>query len=157
MENDFWNNPGLKNMSPEKLQFLMNFASKEKPTNIKDMMPFLLGTMNAAKINNIQFTDPETELLVTLLKQNMSKEESEKADKIIRLMKDRLFHLPILYEFRLAGLFPIPSVPSKYFALADSNKTNTVPSAIATSSEQGGISTFTFGSFGFLSNERREE
>ena len=40
MENDFWNNPGLKNMSPEKLQFLMNFASKEKPTNIKDMMPF---------------------------------------------------------------------------------------------------------------------
>ena len=23
-----------------------------------------------------------------------------------------------------AGLFPIPSVPSKYFALADSNKTN---------------------------------
>lgn len=49
MENDFWNNPGLKNMSPEKLQFLMNFASKEKPTNIKDMMPFLLGTMNAAK------------------------------------------------------------------------------------------------------------
>ena len=85
MENDFWNNPGLKNMSPEKLQFLMNFASKE----IKDMMPFLLGTMNAAKTNNIQFTDPETELLVTLLKQNMSKEESEKADKIIRLMKDR--------------------------------------------------------------------
>ena len=85
MENDFWNNPGLKNMSPEKLQFLMNFASKEKPTNIKD----ILGTMNAAKTNNIQFTDPETELLVTLLKQNMSKEESEKADKIIRLMKDR--------------------------------------------------------------------
>ena len=84
MENDFWNNPGLKNMSPEKLQFLMNFES-----NIKDMMPFLLGTMNAAKTNNIQFTDPETELLVTLLKQNMSKEESEKADKIIRLMKDR--------------------------------------------------------------------
>ena len=82
MENDFWNNPGLKNMSPEKLQFLMNFASK-------DMMPFLLGTMNAAKTNNIQFTDPETEMLIALLKQNMSKEEADKADKIIRLMKER--------------------------------------------------------------------
>ena len=23
MENDFWNNPGLKNMSPEKLQLLL--------------------------------------------------------------------------------------------------------------------------------------
>ena len=88
-ESDISKNPAFQNLSPEKLQFLMNFASKEKPTNIKDMMPFLLGTMNAAKTNNIQFTDPETELLVTLLKQNMSKEESEKADKIIRLMKDR--------------------------------------------------------------------
>ena len=76
-------------MSPEKLQFLMNFASKEKPTNIKDMMPFLLGTMNAAKTNNIQFTDPETEMLIALLKQNMSKEEADKADKISRLMKER--------------------------------------------------------------------
>ena len=53
------------------------------------MMPFLLGTMNAAKTNNIQFTDPETEMLIALLKQNMSKEEADKADKIIRLMKER--------------------------------------------------------------------
>ena len=60
MENDFWNNPLLKSMSPEKLQFLMNFASKDKPTEMKDMMPFLLSTMNTAKSKDIQFTDPET-------------------------------------------------------------------------------------------------
>lgn len=90
MENDFLaNNPLLNNMSPEKLQFLMSFANKQKPTNIKEMMPFLLSTMNSAKANNIQFTDPETELLVTILKQNMSDEEAAKADKIMKLMKDR--------------------------------------------------------------------
>ena len=89
MENDFWNNPMLKSMSPEKLQFLMNFASKDKPTEMKDMMPFLLSTMNTAKSKDIQFTDPETELLVSLLKQNMTEEESAKADKIIRLMRER--------------------------------------------------------------------
>ena len=89
MENDFWNNPMLKSMSPEKLQFLMNFASKDKPTEMKDMMPFLLSTMNAAKSKDIQFTDPETELLISLLKQNMTEEESAKADKIIRLMRER--------------------------------------------------------------------
>lgn len=89
MENDFWNNPMLKSMSPEKLQFLMNFASKDKPTEMKDMMPFLLSTMNTAKSKDIQFTDPETELLVSLLKQNMTEEEAAKADKIIRLMRER--------------------------------------------------------------------
>lgn len=79
----------LKSMSPEKLQFLMNFASKDKPTEMKDMMPFLLSTMNTAKSKDIQFTDPETELLVSLLKQNMTEEESAKADKIIRLIRER--------------------------------------------------------------------
>ncbi|MDD6306249.1 MAG: hypothetical protein PUA75_04790 [Clostridiales bacterium] len=93
MEYDFLtNNPMLKNISPEKLEFLMNFASAEKPNDIKDMMPFLLGTMNSAKKQNIQFSDPETELLVNILKQNMSPEEAAKADKIIKLMKDRRRH-----------------------------------------------------------------
>ena len=34
------NNPLLADMSPEKLQFLMNFATAKKPTDIKEMMPF---------------------------------------------------------------------------------------------------------------------
>lgn len=83
------NNPLLSNMSPEKLQFLMNFATSDKPTDMKQMMPFLLSTINTAKANNIQFTDPETELLITILKQNMSEEEAQKADKIIQLMQSR--------------------------------------------------------------------
>lgn len=90
MEFDFLgNNPLLKNMSPEKLQFIMNFAGSKKPTDMKEMMPFLLMTMNSAKSKNIQFTEPETELLVTILKQNMSEEEAAKADKIMKLMKER--------------------------------------------------------------------
>lgn len=90
MTSDFLkDNPLLQNMAPEKLQFLMNFASSQKPTQMKDMMPFLLSTMNSAKANNIQFTDPETELLIHVLKQNMSEEEAEKADKIIQLMKNK--------------------------------------------------------------------
>lgn len=35
MENDFWNNPGLKNMSPEKLQFLMNLHQKKNQQTLK--------------------------------------------------------------------------------------------------------------------------
>lgn len=90
MDYDFLsNNPLLKEMSPEKIQFLMNFASAKKPTDIKEMMPFLLGTMNSAKENQIRFTDPETELLIRILKQNMSQEDADKADKMISLMQGR--------------------------------------------------------------------
>ena len=84
------NNPLLADMSPEKLQFLMNFATAKKPTDIKEMMPFLLSAMNSAKSNNIQFSEPETDLLFQILKQNMSAEESAKADKIMNLMKNRV-------------------------------------------------------------------
>ena len=84
------NNPLLADMSPEKLQFLMNFATAKKPTDIKEMMPFLLSAMNSAKSNNIQFSEPETDLLFQILKQNMSAEESAKADKIMNLMKNRM-------------------------------------------------------------------
>jgi hypothetical protein len=83
------NNPLLQSMSAEKLQFLMNFASSKKPEDMKEMMPFLLSSMNSAKSQNIQFTEPETELLFHILKQNMSPEEAAKADKLIQLIQRR--------------------------------------------------------------------
>ena len=75
MENDFFkNNPVFKSMEPEKLAFLMNFANSKKPTEMKDMVPFLLGAISSAQKQDIHFTQPET---------------AEKADKIIRLIKER--------------------------------------------------------------------
>ena len=46
----------------------------------------LLADMSPEKL---QFSEPETDLLVQILKQNMSAEESAKADKIMNLMKNR--------------------------------------------------------------------
>ena len=90
MENNFLgNNPLLQGMSPEKLQFIENYAKSSKPTDIKDMMPFLMASANTAKQNNIQFNDAETDLLVSILKQNMSPEEAAKADKLLALMRGR--------------------------------------------------------------------
>lgn len=88
MEN-FYQNPLLKGMSPEKLQFLQSFTSSDKPTDVKEMTPFLLAVLSSAKTNNIHFTEAETNLIIGLLKQNMPEAEAKKADKIIRLMKGR--------------------------------------------------------------------
>ena len=90
MENNFFKDQSaFQNLSPDKLSFLMNFANMKKPTDMKEMAPFLLGAMNSAKKENIKFSPEETNLLIELLKQNMSPEEAAKADKIIKLVNQR--------------------------------------------------------------------
>lgn len=85
--NIFQNNPAFANLTPEKLQFLSNFANAKKPSKMQEMMPFLMASMNQAKKDNIQFTPSESDLLIELLKQNLSPEEAKKADMIVQLMK----------------------------------------------------------------------
>lgn len=86
--NIFQNNPAFSNLSPEKLAFLMNFANAKKPTQMQDMMPFLMSSMNQAKKDNIQFTPSESDLLIEILKQNLSPEEAHKVDMMMRIMRN---------------------------------------------------------------------
>ena len=88
-QNFFQNNAAFQNLSPEKLQFIINFANMKKPTQLQAMVPFLLASMNRAQKENIQFTPTESDLLIEVLKQNMSPEEALKVDKVVKLMKQR--------------------------------------------------------------------
>ncbi|MBR2403874.1 MAG: hypothetical protein IKB01_14145 [Lachnospiraceae bacterium] len=89
MDNNlFQNNPAFNNLSPEKLAFLMNFANAKKPTQLQEMMPFLMSSMNQAKKENIQFTPSESDLLIDIFKKNLSPEEARKVDLMMRIMKN---------------------------------------------------------------------
>lgn len=79
-------NPLLSGMDAEKLQFLMNFAQKDKPSNMKDAMPFLLANMNIAKKQNISFSKPEIQLIAELLSKNLSPAEKSKVNRIMSMM-----------------------------------------------------------------------
>lgn len=79
-------NPLLKGMDPEKLNFLMNFAQKDKPSNMKDAMPFLLANMNIAKKQNINFSKPEIQLIAELLSKDLSPAEKSKVNRIMSMM-----------------------------------------------------------------------
>lgn len=81
-------NPALNNMSPEKLQFLMEFASNEPKGDAKSMAATLMSTVSSAKHKGMTFSPTETGLLIEILKQNMSEAECKKADKIIALMNN---------------------------------------------------------------------
>ena len=86
MDDIFKNNPLLTSMDPEKLDFLMKFAQKEKPANMKDAMPFLLSNMNIAKNQRINFSKPEIQLIIELLSKELSPSEKSKVNRIMSIM-----------------------------------------------------------------------
>ena len=86
MDSSIFNNPAFKDMSPEKLQFLMSFAQKDKPTNMKNIMPFLMANMKLAKHQNLDFSKPEVQLICELLSKDLPKEEQERVKKVMTLL-----------------------------------------------------------------------
>lgn len=83
---DFLNNhPLLRGMPQNKLNFIMQFATKDKPKNLKDAMPFLLANMNLAKKQNIQFSNQEIHLIADILSQNLSADEQKKVNQIMSM------------------------------------------------------------------------
>ena len=83
------NNPQLSNISPEKLQFLMEMANQEKGTSPKDIASALMSASADAQKKGVGFDNTETDLIVEVLKQNMSEAERKKADMILAMMKNR--------------------------------------------------------------------
>ena len=51
--NFFQNNENFKNISPEKLDFLMKFASQNKSGNAQEMSNMILGAVNSAQKEGI--------------------------------------------------------------------------------------------------------
>jgi hypothetical protein len=79
--------PELLGMDKEKLDFIMEFAAKDKPKSTRDALPFLLTYMKQAKKLNINFTKPEVRFVSELLMQDMNPEEKARAQKLLNMMK----------------------------------------------------------------------
>ena len=86
MNQNLINHPLLNGMDPEKLEFILNFAQKDKPTNMKDAMPFLLANMNLAKRKNIRFSNPEIQLIAEILTKDLPQNEKDKVNRIMSMM-----------------------------------------------------------------------
>lgn len=79
-------NPKLKNISPEKLALLMELSSNSNGKSAKDLLPILLAATSTAKEKGIEFNTSEKEMIVEVLKQQMSPNEQKRADMIINMM-----------------------------------------------------------------------
>lgn len=78
----------MGNISPEKLNFLMQFANQNHSGNAKEMASELSQAASTAKKEGIEFSDNERDMMINILKQNMSEEERKKTDMILSLMKN---------------------------------------------------------------------
>ena len=87
MDPSIFSNPAFSNMSPEKMQFLLSFAQKDKPVNMKDVIPFLLLSMRQSKEQNLDFTKPEIEILCELLSKDLPPAEKQRVQMLMKLMK----------------------------------------------------------------------
>lgn len=74
-------------MSPQKLEFLEQFAEKAKHASKTELLPLLL---NISRQNpSMNFTDEETELLVSILTENFSPKEKQQL-KLLRQLSVNL-------------------------------------------------------------------
>jgi hypothetical protein len=80
------NNPALMGIDQDKLNFILEFAQKEKPKNMKDAMPFLVANMGLAQKQNIAFSNVEVRLIADLLCKDLPEEEKAKVQKIMSML-----------------------------------------------------------------------
>lgn len=86
---DLLNNPQLQNISPEKLALLMNLAQNNSPKETPQAMAeSLKNASETAQKQGINFSSNEREMIVEVLKQNMSPQEQKKVDLLMQMMKN---------------------------------------------------------------------
>lgn len=68
----------------------MELASQEKGSSPKDMMSSLMSASAAAQQKGVGFEPSEMDLIVEVLKQNMTENERKKADMILTMMRSRM-------------------------------------------------------------------
>jgi hypothetical protein len=83
----FKNNPLLKNVPKEKLQFLMEMAHLNQGNNPKDVAKSIRAASASAKKEGVKFENNEMDMIVDVLKQNMNDGDKKKADLILNMMK----------------------------------------------------------------------
>lgn len=86
MENNNWmNNPKLRNMDKSKLQMLISLSEQSQGKSQKELLPFLMAAASSTKGKG--FTPEETELIIDVLSQGKSKEELQNIERMRNMMK----------------------------------------------------------------------
>ncbi len=77
------NNPELsKNIPEDKLEMLSSLINNSENLTPEALLPFLLNSTSTAGRQGVNLTNSETELIINVLKRNMSPKDVQKIDVI---------------------------------------------------------------------------
>lgn len=86
MDNYNWkNDPLFQKMPMEKMDFITTLLGEVDTKNKNELMPFLLSITTRANEKGIQFTDTETDFIVSNISKHMSPAERKKIDTLRRV------------------------------------------------------------------------
>lgn len=73
----------FQNLHPIKQQIIKEVAENSKHTSLEAMLPKIMSVNKELSRRNLNFTKPETALLINILKEGMSPEEQKKVELLM--------------------------------------------------------------------------
>lgn len=86
---DWMNDARIASIPKEKLLFLQKMFFESKTLSQKELMPFLMALAGRAKKEKISFSQPETDLILAVIREYSSPEECKKIDQTLKLFSGR--------------------------------------------------------------------
>lgn len=90
MSNNWMEHPDLKDMDPIKLELIRTAAKQTVGKNGNDLAPILFSLITNAKKRHIQFTPDEFTLILDILKEGKTKEETAQINKTVNMVRSLL-------------------------------------------------------------------
>lgn len=87
MNQDWKENPKLRNMDKSKLEMLQNLADQGSQKSPTELLPFLMAAASKGKSGGLNFNDNEISMIIEVLKAGKSPAETAKLDKMIQMMR----------------------------------------------------------------------
>lgn len=84
---DWINNPKFQKINPQKLLLLNQLLGQSHAKSKDELIPFFIAAASKASSLGMSFSEEETEIIISALKENMSEEEKSKIDTIQKLAK----------------------------------------------------------------------
>lgn len=85
-ENNWSENPALKQIDPAKLQMLMSMAEQAKGKSQADLLPFLMSAAGSGS-GKMKFSPEEMDTIISVMKIGKSPQEIRKIDRMCALLK----------------------------------------------------------------------
>lgn len=88
MKSNWKQDPRLKKMNPQKLSMLTEFAKQVESAPKDQLFPTLLSLNAQASQKGIEFNDEETDLLISIMSDDMSPSEKQRINTLRLLSKN---------------------------------------------------------------------